>query len=116
MSIACVVTVFAGQQAEISKISPIWLVAIYFIMTISELCISPIGLSLVSKLAPKRFLSLMMGCWFFTCFSGDLLAGCWGGRYENLTISEIFLPLALISFIAFIILVFLIPKLSKELK
>jgi peptidoglycan/LPS O-acetylase OafA/YrhL len=57
-----------------------------------------------------------MGCWFLTCFIGDMLAGFWGGKYESLTISQIFLPLSILSFTAFILLVFLIPKLDKVLK
>ena len=116
MSIAYVVMIFAGQAAGVTKISPIWLAAVYFIMTLSELCLSPIGLSLVSKLAPKKFLSLTMGCWFLTCFIGDTLAGFWGGKYESLSTTQLFTPLAILSFTAFILLVILIPKLNKQLK
>ena len=116
MSISYVIMIFAGISAEVSKISPLWLVTAYFVMTVAELCLSPIGLSLVSKLAPKKFLSLTMGCWFLTCFAGDLLAGFWGGKYESLTPAQLFTPLAVMSFAAFLLLVVLIPKLNKTLK
>ena len=116
MSVSYVIMIFAGLSAETSKISPLWLVLVYFVMTVSELCLSPIGLSLVSKLAPRKFLSLTMGCWFLTCFIGDTLAGFWGGKYESLTAVQLFAPLAILSFSAFLILLFVIPKLNKTLK
>ena len=116
MSVSYAVMIFAGSIAEAGKVSPLWLVCAYFIMTVAELCLSPIGLSLVSKLAPRKFLSLMMGCWFLTCFIGDGLAGFWGGKYETLTSTQLFAPLAAMSFAAFLLLVILIPKLNKTLK
>lgn len=116
MSVSYIIMIFAGLSAEASKISPLWLVLVYFVMTTSELCLSPIGLSLVSKLAPRKFLSLTMGCWFLTCFIGDTLAGFWGGKYETLSAIQLFAPLAILSFAAFIILVIFIPKLNKLLK
>ena len=115
MSVAYVIMIFGGKSAETSLISPLWLIVTYFVMTVSELCISPIGLSLVSKLAPRRFLSLTMGCWFLTCFVGDTLAGFWGGKYESLSSTQLFGPLAILSFTAFLLLLFLIPKLKKFL-
>ena len=116
MSVSYVIMIFAGLMAEGGKISPLWLVAAYFVMTVAELCISPIGLSLVSKLAPRKFLSLTMGCWFLTCFIGDGLAGFWGGKYEILTSTQLFAPLAAMSFIAFLLLIIMVPKLNKTLK
>lgn len=116
MSISYVIMIYAGFEAETTKISPLWLVLVYFVMTLSELCLSPIGLSLVSKLAPRKFLSLTMGCWFLTCFIGDTIAGFWGGKYENLSTVQLFMPLAIMSFAAFVLLVFLIPQLNKTLK
>ena len=116
MSVSYIIMIFAGISAQSAKISPLWLVFAYFVMTTSELCLSPIGLSLVSKLAPRKFLSLTMGCWFLTCFVGDTLAGFWGGKYENLTTTQLFAPLAIMSFTAFILLVIFIPKLNKTLK
>jgi len=61
------------------KVSMMWLIGLYFIHTIGELCLSPIGLSMVVKLAPARFVSLLMGVWFMSTatankFAGDLSA------------------------------------------
>lgn len=60
------------------KIGIIWLVILYLLHTFGELCLSPIGLSLVAKLAPKRFASLLMGVWFIGNAAGYALAGTLG--------------------------------------
>jgi len=63
-----------GVDADI-KISMWWLVTLYFLHTMGELCLSPIGLSMVSKLAPIRFASLLMGTWFLANAAANKLAG-----------------------------------------
>ncbi|HMJ46173.1 MAG TPA: peptide MFS transporter [Ferruginibacter sp.] len=60
------------------KISIIWFVVLYLLHTWGELCLSPIGLSLVAKLAPKRFASLLMGVWFLGNAGGYVLTGVLG--------------------------------------
>ena len=60
------------------KIGIIWLVVLYLLHTWGELCLSPIGLSLVAKLAPKRFASLLMGVWFIGNAAGYALTGTLG--------------------------------------
>ena len=115
MTFSYIILALAGYLSEKSLISPLWLVAGYFIMTLSELCLSPIGLSLVSKLAPKQFLSLTMGGWFLMCFSGNLFAGLIGGAYGKLSHLELFGGLAGLAFLTFITLLFFIPKLNKSL-
>ena len=60
------------------KIGVIWLILLYLLHTLGELCLSPIGLSLVAKLAPKRFGSLLMGVWFLGSSAGYALAGTLG--------------------------------------
>jgi POT family proton-dependent oligopeptide transporter len=63
-----------GVDASV-KISMMWLIGLYFIHTIGELCLSPIGLSMVSKLSPLRFSSLLMGTWFLANALANKLAG-----------------------------------------
>lgn len=116
ISISFVIMSYAGYLSANSKVSIFWLICVYFIMTIAELCISPIGLSLVSKLAPTKCLSLMMGCWFLTSFTGNLLAGFWGGQYETVSPTVLFIVLAGISLIAFFILLACIPYLKQTIK
>lgn len=60
------------------KISVIWLIVMYLFHTLGELCLSPIGLSLVAKLAPRKFGSLLMGVWFLANAAGYALAGTLG--------------------------------------
>ena len=60
------------------KIGVIWLIILYLLHTWGELCLSPIGLSLVAKLAPKRFASLLMGVWFLSNAAGYALTGTLG--------------------------------------
>ena len=60
------------------KIGVIWLILLYLLHTWGELCLSPIGMSLVAKLAPKRFASLLMGVWFLGNAAGYALAGTLG--------------------------------------
>ncbi|MDN3293160.1 oligopeptide:H+ symporter [Streptomyces ficellus] len=54
-----------------TKVSPMWLVSIYMIQTIGELCLSPVGLSVTTKMAPQKYASQMMGVWFLAVTAGD---------------------------------------------
>lgn len=62
--------------------SPMWLVAAYALHTFGELCLSPVGLSLVTKLAPLRMASLLMGCWFLANFAANLIGGYVAGAMK----------------------------------
>ena len=113
ISISFLVLALGAFYSRTGVVSPFWLVVGYFIMTIAELCLSPIGLSLVSKLAPRRMLSLTMGCWFLTSFLGNLIAGIWGGNYEIVGPMHLFLVLFILSFVTFILLLIFIPYFNK---
>jgi POT family proton-dependent oligopeptide transporter len=63
--------------------SIIWLTGLYFLHTVGELCLSPIGLSMVNKLTPARFTSLMMGVWFLAIATGNKLAGTMSSLYPE---------------------------------
>ncbi|CAM5463457.1 MFS transporter [Streptomyces avidinii] len=58
-----------------TKVSPMWLVSIYMIQTIGELCLSPVGLSVTTKMAPQKYASQMMGVWFLAVTAGDCVTG-----------------------------------------
>jgi proton-dependent oligopeptide transporter, POT family len=73
-----------------NKVSPMWLVGCYFIQTIGELCLSPVGLSAMSQLAPARVQGLMMGVWFLASSIGNKVAGRVGGLYESYSLPTIF--------------------------
>ncbi|GAA3825032.1 peptide MFS transporter [Streptomyces phyllanthi] len=64
-----------GLAGSGTMVSPMWLVGIYLIQTIGELCISPVGLSVTTKMAPAKYASQMMGVWFLAVTAGDSVTG-----------------------------------------
>jgi POT family proton-dependent oligopeptide transporter len=84
----------ALESAGGNKAAMSWLVIAYFFHTTGELCISPVGLSMVTKLAPLRLASLMMGVWFLINFVANWLAGIIGSFAERLGELTIFGGLA----------------------
>jgi proton-dependent oligopeptide transporter, POT family len=89
-------------------VSSWWLIGTYFLQTLGELSLSPVGLSAMTKLAPERVAGLMMGVWFLSISIGDYLAGRAASLYESLTVPALFGQVALYTFIAAIVLVLLI--------
>ncbi len=75
LGLAFVVMYFASERAKSGRVSSLWLIAVYFIFTVAELFVSPIGLSLVNKLADPRVASLMMAFWFLCTAAANYLAG-----------------------------------------
>ena len=67
---------------------PTWLFFTYLLHTTGELCLSPVGLSAISKLSPKRFLSQMMGIWFLGSALGNLIAGLLAGRFDPESLND----------------------------
>jgi POT family proton-dependent oligopeptide transporter len=72
-----------GVKGDVQKASTIWLFALYFFHSIGELSVSPIGLSLVNKLAPARFASILMGVWFLSNATANKFAGILGALYPG---------------------------------
>jgi POT family proton-dependent oligopeptide transporter len=75
------------------KGSLFWPVACTAMLTLGELYLSPIGLSLVSKVAPRRIVSMMMGMWFMSSFFGGILSGWLGTFYDTMSRPAFFLML-----------------------
>jgi POT family proton-dependent oligopeptide transporter len=73
-----------------SLVSPMWLTSVYLVHTIAELCLSPVGLSSMTKLAPARIVGLMMGVWFLATAVGNYIGGRVGGLYESLSLPSLF--------------------------
>src|SRR5437763_10303553 len=94
-------------------VSPWWLVGLYFLHTIGELCLSPVGLSIVTKLAPPRIVGAMMGMWFLSIAVGNKLAGMAGGLFEQLPLPTLFGAVALTTFAAAAILLLLTRPIQK---
>lgn len=109
------------------KVSIMWLTSLYFIHTMGELCLAPIGLSLVYRLSPARFSSLLMGVWYLSTSAANKLAGLLSGYYPEegvekaflgYTVSNLFdffLLFVLMSGAASVVLFLISGKLAKEI-
>jgi proton-dependent oligopeptide transporter, POT family len=97
-----------------NKVSSGWIIASYGIFTISELFMSPVGLSLVSKVAPRRFTALMMGGWFITTSLGGKISGILAGFWDKFDNKAVFFAISAIAAIVAGVLLFpLTKKLNK---
>jgi POT family proton-dependent oligopeptide transporter len=82
------------------KVAPMWLVTTYFLHTVGELCLSPVALSAVSKLSPKRFAGQMMGVFVLTYSIGNIIAGLLSGNFDPENVEQmpdLYLQIALFS-------------------
>ncbi|GAA4442800.1 peptide MFS transporter [Ravibacter arvi] len=79
-----------GAQEALSGqlVSPVFLAATYLIHTVGELCLSPVGLSSFTKLAPKRFVSQLMGIWFVAASLGNLISGLFASNFDEENIAQ----------------------------
>ena len=84
------IAVGAALYQSSGPVSAIWLILVYMFCTMGELCLSPVGLSMVTKLAPLKFMSLFMGVWLTASFFGNLLAGWLASYYESWSLTTLF--------------------------
>lgn len=94
-------------------VTPYWLISTYFVITIAELFLSPMGLSYVSKVAPPRMKGLMMGGWFVATAAGSYLSGYIGRFYQNWHIWQFFLFLMICSLFAGVLVLLVLKKLKR---
>src|SRR5262245_27743958 len=95
--LANLVLVAAASGSSDAKVSWLWLAGYFVIITIGELYLSPIGLSLVTKVAPARYLSMTMGAWLGTSFVGNVVAGWLGSFWTGMPKRDFFLMIAAIA-------------------
>jgi proton-dependent oligopeptide transporter, POT family len=100
VALANLIMVGAAWQAAGDEASWLWLLAYFIVITIGELYLSPIGLSLVSKLAPARMVSMLMGLWLATSFVGNFLAGWLGSFWSTMDKTMFFLMIAGVAMVA----------------
>lgn len=109
MSLAMIIMVsasLAGGNKDQNIMSPAWLIGTYFIVTLAEILISPMGQSFVSKVAPPKIQGLMMGGWFAATAAGSYSSGLLGKSYSRFAHHQFFLILtALLALAAFLVLV-----------
>lgn len=95
------------------KVSPVWLFVTYLFHTAGELCLSPVGLSAMTKLAPARVGGLMMGVWFLSISVGNYLGGRLASFYESLPLDMLFGVAGAIAIAAGILLAFLVKPIVR---
>jgi len=95
------------------RVSPLWLVLVYLFQTVGELCLSPVGLSMVTKLAPPRVVGLMMGIWFLSLALGNYIAGWAAGFFDILPLTQLFGAIFLATLVSALVLVFSIQAIRR---
>jgi POT family proton-dependent oligopeptide transporter len=115
LSFAILVIPGAAAQQGI-RVSPLWLVATYLLHTIGELCLSPVGLSAMTRLAPTRIVGLTMGAWFLALSVGNYLGGRVAGLYESFSLPQLFGVVALFAAGAAVVLALLVRPIRRMLE
>ncbi len=95
------------------KVTAWWLVTTYFLHTVGELCLSPVGLSSVTKLAPRRLVGQMMGTFFMGNALGNLIAGLTAGSFSTMPLPELFGTVAKVTGAGGVILIIFSPLLRR---
>lgn len=117
-TLSLAIMVFAGlvggNGAE--KVSWLWLVLFYAVITFGELCLSPMALSLVTKLSPRRFVGLTMGGWFLATAFGNNFSGFFGGLESQMSPTSFFLLLTGISGAVTLFIFVLLKRLDIAIK
>jgi POT family proton-dependent oligopeptide transporter len=103
----------AANTGAGTLVSPAWLVVTYFLHTCGELCLSPVGLSSITKLAPRGRVGQMMGVWFIGSALGNLIAGLVAGQLENLAAQALFAQVAMFVGVGGLVALLLAPFVRK---
>jgi POT family proton-dependent oligopeptide transporter len=97
-------------------VSPGWLIATYLLHTIGELCLSPVGLSSMTKLAPDRVKGMMMGVWFLAASMGNLIAGLVVGTLEKFSHAQVFGAVTAFAVVASLVMFVLVRPIRRMLE
>ena len=116
LSFALIIPAARAFEASGQRVSPWWLIGLYFLQMLGELCLSPVGLSMVTKLSPPKLVGLMMGVWFFATAMGNKVAGWVAGFIENRPYSQVFNAAFLNLLVATVILAALIVPIKKMMR
>ncbi|PIU19731.1 MAG: MFS transporter [Elusimicrobia bacterium CG08_land_8_20_14_0_20_59_10] len=103
----------AASYQKYGPVSMVWLVGAYLFHTLGELCLSPVGLSLVTKLAPAQFGSLMMGVWFLSSVAAGFVGGFFASGYDSMNHMKFFMIPTATGLGAAALLLAMTPKLKK---
>ncbi len=103
----------AAQSGEGIRVSPWWLIWAYFLTEVGELCLSPVGLSVVTKLSPARIVGLMMGVWFLSNSVGNKLAGWTAGFFSTMPLPTLFGAIAAVMLVSCFVLLLLVRPVRR---
>ena len=106
----------AAWMTAYGRISPLWLVGLYFLEVVGEMCLSPVGLSTVTKLAPVKLVGIMMGIWFLAASFGNKLAGYLSGFFvanNSTQLAKLYGGIAVGLLVSAGLLTLLTPKVKK---
>lgn len=106
---------YLSQNAE-SRVGPQWLFTVFFLQTLGELCLSPVGLSSMTKLAPARVVGQMMGVWFLASSVGNFIGGQVGSLFESFPLQQLFLAVCLFASSMGIIILLIKNPLNRLIK
>ena len=95
------------------QVSPMWLTMTYLLHTVGELCLSPVGLSAMTKLAPVRIAGLVMGIWFLATSVGNYIGGRVSGFYESFPLPSLFSAVAVFGVVAAVVMFALTPPIKR---
>lgn len=113
---AFILLVPAAALTAQGRISPLWLVGVYFLEVVGEMCISPVGLSTVTKLAPLKLVGIMMGVWFLAAALGSKLAGFLSGFFDaanSMTLIKLYGGIAVGLLVSACVLAVLVPFVKR---
>jgi len=115
LSIGFMVMIAAASVAQKSgiRVSMLWLVGAYMLHTMGELCLSPVGLSMVTKLAPAQFASLLMGTWFLSSCAANFVGGILAGNYDAINHAKFFAIPTSTALLSALVLLIMTPKIKK---
>ncbi len=99
-----------------ARVSPLWLVLSYFLQTMGELCLSPVGLSAMSVLAPARIAGLVMGVWFLALSVGNYLAGMASSFYETMPLPRLFTIVTATALVTAVVLALLVKPIRRMME
>jgi len=110
----CLLVPAAWMTAN-GRISPLWLVGLYFLEVVGEMCLSPVGLSTVTRLAPVKLVGIMMGVWFLAAAFGNKVAGYLSTFYvpQAPTLVKLYGGIAVGLLVSAGLLALLTPKVKK---
>jgi POT family proton-dependent oligopeptide transporter len=119
LGLGFLVLYFAAQfVVRGEKVAPTWLIVTYLFHTTGELCLSPVGLSAVTKLSPTRYVGQMMGTWFMSMALGNLIAGLTAGLFGNDSVPEMphrFLMVFMVTAGAGVVMLLIAPAVRKAI-